>query len=69
MENEKNKTQRCTECQQNLDLGVDAVCLTIGVIGPRGFVTLDEKKFFCNEDCLRGHVGAVDRKQLNRRIP
>ena len=69
MEQEKPSTKKCTECEQDLDLGVDAVCLGRGVIGPRGFVALDEKKFFCNDDCIRGHFGDVDLEHLHRRIP
>lgn len=69
MEKEESEAPRCTECRHDLDLGVDAITIDHGVIGPRGFVPLGEKKFFCDEDCLRRHVGAADVKQLSRRIP
>ena len=26
-----------------------------GVIGPRGFIDLEQAMFFCNEDCLKGY--------------
>ena len=69
MEKEESEPPQCTECHRDLDLGVDAITVDHGVIGPRGFVPLGEKKFFCDEDCLRRHVGGSEVEHLPRRIP
>ncbi len=69
MHNEEEKTNQCTDCRRELDLGVDAIALDYGVIGPRGFVPLGEKKFFCDENCLQRHVGETEVENLSRRIP
>ena len=69
MEKEEIKLNQCAGCQRELDLGVDAVVFEYGVIGPRGFVSLGERKFFCNEDCLRRHLNNGDVERLARRIP
>ena len=56
-------------CGRNLDIGVDAIAVTEGVIGPRGFVPLDESRYFCCNDCLL--IQGEDHKieKLPRRIP
>ena len=69
MQNEEEKTKQCSDCRRELDLGVDAIALDYGVVGPRGFVPLGEKKFFCDEDCLQRHVGGTEVAHLSRRIP
>lgn len=37
------------------------------MVGPRGFVPLDEKLFFCSEECLRDHFDKVDLGKLPKR--
>ena len=69
MEPEKPEIRKCTECRRQLDLGVDTIAIDRGVIGPRGFVSLDEPKFLCDDDCLRRYVVNGDIKELPRRIP
>lgn len=69
MQNEEEKTKKCSDCRRELGLGLDAIGLDYGVIGPRGFVPLGEKKFFCDEDCLQRHVGGTEVVHLSRRIP
>ncbi len=69
MKEEETKPTECVECRRELDLGVDAVALNYGVLGPRGFVPLGERKFFCDEDCLRRHINGGEVEHLPRRIP
>ena len=69
MEKEETTPTRCARCNRQLDLGVDALLLDQGVIGPRGFVPLGERKFFCDEDCLERFVSDEDVVRLPRRIP
>ena len=69
MEKEEAKPLRCVHCDRELVLGVDAVMLETGVVGPRGFVPLDERKFFCDEDCLENHLSDEDVVRLPRRVP
>jgi len=66
---EKENHLTCARCGRELDLGVDAVALEYGVIGPRGFVSLDDRRLFCDEDCLRRHLGGDEVERLPRRIP
>ena len=67
---EKDQNQeRCKECRRDLGLGVDVVIMQHGVIGPRGFVPLDEHEFFCDEDCLERFLNGEEVVKLPRRIP
>lgn len=65
----QRKEPKCEECRRELDLGVDAVSLQHGVMGPRGFVSLDEQKFFCDEECLEQWLIGSEVEKLRRRIP
>ncbi len=60
---------RCTQCRRQLDLGVDSVSMQHGVMGPRGFVALNEPRFFCDEDCLERWLTDAEVVKLPRRIP
>lgn len=63
------KTKNCAHCERELDLGVDVLALQKGVIGPRGFVALDDMELFCCEDCLKAEYTSGDLLKLDRRIP
>lgn len=65
----QKKEPHCEECRRDLGLGVDAVGLQHGVMGPRGFVVLDDPKFFCDEDCLERWLTDEEVIPLKRRIP
>ena len=69
MDNEKPLT--CCVCERELLLGVDVVGRQLGVIGPRGFVPLEEMQLFCNEECEAKHCGEVlgTTEKMQRRIP
>ncbi len=69
MDKEETTPIRCAHCHRQLDLGVDTVIFDNGVIGPRGFVPLGKRKFFCDEDCLEHFVSDEDVVRLPRRIP
>ena len=45
-------TKRCTYCRKKLDLGEDLVAAQHGVLGPRGFVPLDDYLLLCSEACI-----------------
>ena len=51
-EEEDESTTRCKTCDRELDQGVDVTILHRGVLGPRGFVPLEEMEFFCSWKCL-----------------
>jgi hypothetical protein len=59
----------CTNCQHELDVGVDAFKVKKGVIGVRDFVELEEPMFFCGESCLGEYFDLSDLPSLPRRIP
>jgi hypothetical protein len=50
---EENKTKECVNCQFELDMGRDAIGVELGVVGPRGFIPLDDKMLFCCEKCVK----------------
>lgn len=62
-------TMNCKNCRRELTQGVDAIGLQAGVIGPRGFVPLEEMAFFCDNECLEGYVFDADGEKKPRRIP
>ena len=68
-EREDDSPACCKECRRDLVIGTDAVSVLHGVIGPRGFVPLDEAFFFCDEDCLERWVTDTEPEKLKRRIP
>ncbi len=69
MQSNEQDAKTCTRCGRNLDIGVDAIAVTEGVIGSRGFVPLDQSRYFCCNDCLliQGEDHEIER--LPRRIP
>ena len=70
--NDKTKPgPTCANCRRSLDQGVDVVGIRDGVIGPRGFVPLEDMRFLCGDECIEAYFceGARDRVQLPRRIP
>lgn len=70
---------RCEMCRRLLHLGVDVIGMQAGVIGPRGFVPLEEMSLFCSDACLdqdraagrptQRDSDAIDIARLPRRIP
>ncbi len=66
-------SKACAHCQRPLDLGVDVLSVEEGVIGPRGIVPLNDRRFFCSDECLARHFGDLDadrkREHMPRRIP
>ena len=48
---------RCTECQRELSLGEDCIQIQGGVIGPRGFVPVEEPTYLCDHVCARDYFG------------
>ena len=63
----ETKDSRCSYCQRQLNLGVDVWTVLQGVLGPRGFVPLEEMIYFCGEECLRDYFnGSTEETQ---RIP
>ena len=59
----------CKNCRRELTQGVDAVALQHGVIGPRGFVPLEEMSFYCDDECLESDVCDDKTDKMDRRIP
>ena len=63
---------KCAHCHSELEYGKDCLSVEEGVLGPRGFVALDEKLFFCSEECLGDYFDNTDLSKLpkmQRRIP
>ena len=71
METEEASAVACLHCRRDLDQGVDVLAQQDGVIGPRGFVPLEDMRFLCSDECRDGYfcepVG--ERVELSRRIP
>ncbi len=69
MESKEEVAKTCARCGRNLDIGIDAIAVTEGVMGPRGFVPLDESRYFCCNDCLLIQEEDHEIEKLRRRIP
>ena len=69
MEPKEQDVKTCTRCGRSLDIGTDTIAVTDGVIGPRGFVPLDEPRYFCCNDCLLIRGDDHEIEKLPRRIP
>ena len=67
MVEQENKT--CANCRRELHLGVDAIKLTVGVMGLKGLVPLEEALLFCCEKCLREYHDLGDLPSVPKRIP
>ena len=59
----------CTNCERELDVGVDAIQVDEGVMGMKGFVPLEKTMLFCCEKCLREYYDLSDLPSAPRRIP
>jgi hypothetical protein len=51
---------RCAYCRASLALGTDVLALTRGVLGPRGFIPLEEPVLLCSEACLARYAEPVE---------
>jgi hypothetical protein len=69
MDDDEHTPRKCEQCRRRLDLGVNVYSAEEGVIGPRGFVSLEQPNLFCGESCLRDCFDDVDVLRLKRRIP
>jgi hypothetical protein len=63
---EKNK---CANCLRELDIGVDAIQVSEGVMGMKGFVPLEKTFYFCRDDCLSGYYDVSNLPSMPKRIP
>lgn len=70
-ENRQDSTTRCDNCHQAIDFGKSLFKTEEGVLGPRGFVSLDNNRLFCSEACLSDYFEdiVIDRPKLRRRVP
>ena len=48
-----DQVKKCANCQRELSMGLDVLSLQQGVVGPRGFVPLEEMTLLCNKECVR----------------
>ena len=72
MNEEVCKNMKCAHCREEVEYGKDALAVEEGVVGPRGFISLEDKLFFCSEECLRDYHDKIDLSKLpkvKRRIP
>ena len=62
---------QCATCRRRLDQGVDAIAIQHGVIGPRGFIPLDDPQYLCGEECVQAFFNGAREpdERLRRRIP
>lgn len=58
---------RCASCRTTLALGLDVIAIQHGVVGPRGFVPLDEPDLVCSEECLAQYPAPIE--EAPHRIP
>jgi hypothetical protein len=58
---------RCASCRAKLELGRDVLAVFRGVIGPRGFIPLEDPALVCSEPCLAEY--AAPPMQGPHRVP
>ena len=70
-EEKQDSTTRCDKCHRSIAHGESLFKTEEGVLGPRGFISLDNNRLFCSEACLSGYFDdmAIDRPRLKRRVP
>jgi len=68
-DDEDEKPLRCVACRRDLQQGEDVTILQDGVLGPRGFVPLEARRFFCSWKCLERHFCDEPVERIKRRIP
>lgn len=57
----------CASCQKELKEGQDVIGVQEGIIGPRGFVQLEERLLLCSIDCMKSYF--ADNGSYVERIP
>jgi hypothetical protein len=62
MTSQQTEPTYCAMCRGELGQGMDVHSLTRGVIGPRGFITLEEPLLFCSDDCLSAYYNGADKE-------
>ena len=48
---------KCQYCAKELPQGVNVIKIQQGVLGPKGYVALEDGELFCDERCLRDFYG------------
>lgn len=66
---EEEEKHPCAQCHDGVRLGVNAWQLAEGVIGPRGFVPLEDPLILCSDDCVRRYFKEHPAYTMQRRIP
>lgn len=59
--------ERCANCREKIELGQAVIGAHQGVLGPRGFVPLEEPLLLCTEECTSDHYQPAEKGQ--ERIP
>lgn len=49
----EDKQVNCAHCKKGLPQGTDVIGIHRGVIGPKGFVALEDRDIYCSEECLK----------------
>jgi len=60
-------TLRCAYCRTTLTLGLDVIAIQHGLVGPRGFIPLEEHALLCSDACLAHYIEPTE--EGPRRIP
>ena len=60
---------KCANCLRELDISVDTIQVSEGVMGMKGFVPLDKTLYFCRDDCLSDYYSTNGLPSMPKRIP
>ncbi len=66
---EEQETAECVECKKKLELGVSVKAIQDGVIGPNGFVDLEDPIYVCSYECGEKYFSNNEVPSLPRRTP
>ena len=62
-------TNKCANCLHELDVGIDMIQVSEGVMGTKGFVPLEKVLNFCCDDCISAYYDVSGLPSIPPRIP
>ena len=65
----ETKTNKCANCANKLNIGADVIKVDEGVIGLKGFITLEKVSYFCCERCLIEYFDMTGLPNIPGRFP
>jgi hypothetical protein len=65
----ESKRLQCVGCRKELAFGFDVMQAQLGVVGPKGFVDIEDPMHFCSGICMSEYFGGRRLDERPRRVP